>query len=162
MEKIVAVYQIVNVITNERYIGLSVDVNKRWRQHKAPSSWKNHPNILLYKAMQEYGLDKFRFQILVPVMQEYLKKVEQEFIDMLKPEYNNNNAKGFNVKRREEYYKEYYKANKARVSNRQATMKYLNQLCYYNGETLKLYKLAYRFSKVGIKAPYKEAVKYII
>lgn len=46
-KKISAVYQIVNTVTNDRYVGSSKNVNERWAQHKSPSVWKYHPNIPL-------------------------------------------------------------------------------------------------------------------
>ena len=98
-EKISAVYQIVNTVTNERYVGSSRDVILRWACHKCPSKWKENPNSQLYKDFQKYGIDKFRFQILAPVMPEYLKQVEQEFIELLKPAYNDRRSKGLNVER---------------------------------------------------------------
>ena len=57
---------------------------------------------------------------------------------------------------RREYYKEYYKAYKDELK------KYQNQLCFYNGETLKLYTLVMRFRRAGIEHPTLEAKKYII
>jgi group I intron endonuclease len=107
MNKISAVYQIVNTVTGDRYVGSSKNVKRRWASHKKPSTWKQHPNNPLYRDMQKYGLDKFRFQILAPVMEEYLTQVEQEFIDMLHPTYNSMNAKGLNVERYKEYRREY-------------------------------------------------------
>lgn len=99
MEKISAVYKIVNTVTGDSYIGSSRDVKRRWTEHKRPSVWKKQPNNLMYKDMKKYGLECFRFQILVPVVPEYLTQVEQECIEMLKPTYNNYNAKGLNVER---------------------------------------------------------------
>jgi len=143
--KISAVYQIINTVTGDRYVGSSKNVKKRWAQHKYPSRWKDHPNNPMYLDMQKYGVDKFRFQILAPVMPEYLKQVEQEFIEMLKPTYNTNNAKGFDVERHKETMKEY-----------------LHQLCSYMGETLTLNTLRHRFCRAGIKHPQLEAKKYLI
>lgn len=57
---------------------------------------------------------------------------------------------------RKEYYKEYYKAYKDEMK------KYQSQLCYYNGETLKLYALVMRFKRQGIEHPTLEAKKYIV
>lgn len=91
--KISAVYKIVNEVTGDSYIGSSKDVEHRWAQHTRPSSWAKQPNSQLYKDMQKYGVDKFRFQILAPVIPESLKQVEQEFIEMLKPTYNDRRAK---------------------------------------------------------------------
>ena len=57
---------------------------------------------------------------------------------------------------RREYYREYYKAYRDELK------KYQNQLCYYNGETLKLYTLVMRFKRQGIEHPTLEAKKYLI
>jgi group I intron endonuclease len=158
MEKISAVYKIVNTVTGDCYVGSSKNVKKRWESHKVPSTWKQHPNSPLYLDMQKYGLDKFRFQILAQVMPEYLKQVEQEFIDLLTPTYNKLNAKGWDIER----YKEYQQSDKGKESRRKAHRKYNNQLCSYNGEELTLPALAMRLKKAGIEHPNSEAKKYLI
>lgn len=114
MEKISAVYKIVNTVTKDFYIGSSKNVMSRWAKHKSPSRWKEHPNSPMYCDMQKYGVDKFRFQILAPVMPEYLKDVEQEFIGMLHPTYNDRRSKGRDVERYKEYQKEYNYSEKGR------------------------------------------------
>ena len=149
MGKISAVYKIVNTVTGEFYIGSSVDVKKRWADHKCPSKWKQSPNSPLYQDMQKYGVDKFRFQILAPVMPEYLKQVEQELIEMLNPTYNDRYSKGWDTER-------------IKATNRKARKKYNNRLCEYNGETLTLNALRIRFSYAGIPHPGTEARKYLI
>lgn len=151
MNKISAVYQIINTVTGDRYVGSSKDVKNRWQNHKCPSIWKQHPNSKLYKDFQKYGIDKFRFQILTPVEPEYLKQVEQEFIEMLKPVYNNYMAKGQNAERYK--YKEY---------NMKYRKKHYNQPCLYNGETLTLNALTQRFRRAGIEHPDIEAKKYLV
>lgn len=158
MGKISAVYKIVNTVTGEFYIGSSRDVKHRWAHHKIPSTWKFNPNMLLYKAMQEYGVDKFRFQILAPVMPEYLKQVEQEFIELLKPTYNQMYAKGWDVERTKVRTIKYEQSDKCRSTRR----KYRNQTCSYGGETLTLNALTKRFQRAGIPHPTLEAKKYLI
>lgn len=148
MEKISAVYQIINSVTGSRYVGSSVDVKNRLAVHKCLSTWKRKPNSKLYKDFQKYGIDKFRFQILAPVEQEYLKEVEQEFIEMMNPAYNNYRANGFDVVRMKE-------------TIRKASRKYYNRICSYNGETMTLRALSKRFWKAGIKHPTLEAKKYL-
>ena len=54
------------------------------------------------------------------------------------------------------YRREYYKVYKDELK------KYQNQLCCYNGETLKLYTLVMRFKRQGIEHPTLEAKKYLI
>ena len=125
-EKICGVYKITNTATGDFYIGSSKDVKKRLASHKCQSVWKNYPNNQLYKDMQEYGLDKFDFEILAEVEESFLKEREQYFIETLKPTYNNRNANGWDIERYNKYY---------------------NQLCCYNGETLTLDALRKRFKE---------------
>lgn len=188
MDKISAVYKIVNTVTGDFYIGSSADVKRRWGEHRRLSTWKQHPNSPMYKAMQEYGVDKFKFQILVPVMEEYLTQVEQEFIELLKPTYNNNNAKGLDTERDKasrrkatmkyyhsdkgkEYKIKYNRSEKGKEASRkyyhsdkgrEVRKKYYNRLCLYNGETLTLSALESRFRRAGISHPVLESKKYLI
>ncbi len=166
MTKISAVYQIINTVTNERYVGSSKNAMMRWYEHRAPSTWKHYPNSLLYKDMQKYGVDKFRFQILAPVEPEYLKQVEQEFIEMLHPSYNDRRSEGWNVERIKETkiktLRKYRQSGKSRKADRKARNKYNNQPCIYNGETLTLNTLAQQFLRAGVEHPFIEAKKYLI
>lgn len=162
MNKISAVYQIINTITGDRYIGSSRNIKHRWECHKCPSAWKQHPNSPMYQDFQKYGVDKFRFQILAPVMEEYLKQVEQEFIEMLKPAYNDRRSKGWDVERHNEYQKEYQKEYMKSERRKESNRRYLHQLCLYNGETLTLDTLGQRFRKAGVEHPFAEARKYLI
>ena len=161
-EKISAVYKIVNTVTGDFYIGSSRNVKRRWVSHLEPSRWKQHPDSPLYQDMQKYGVDKFRFQSLVPVMPEYLKQVEQECIDLMKPTYNNYNAKGLNVEREKKANKKYLQSEKGKEVQKKSHKKYRNQLCYYNGETLTLNALILRFQRAGIPHATQEAKKYLI
>ena len=144
-EIISGIYKIINTITNDFYIGSSKDVKLRWAVHKCHSTWNEHPNKQLYQDMRKYGVDKFELQILEEVEIEKLKETEQQFIETLKPTYNNYRANGWDV----ESYKEYNK-------------EYKNQLCSYNGKTLTLCALSMRFQRSGIEHPTKEAKKYLL
>ena len=170
MNKISAVYKIVNTVTGDCYVGSSKNVMNRWVKHKCPSRWKECPNNPLYLDMQKYGVDKFRFQILAPVMPEHLTQVEQEFIEMLHPTYNDRRANGKDIERykesdrkyrQTEKYKEYLQSEKGKEANRKSTRKYYNQLCSFNGETLTLNALRLRFRSAGVEHPVIEARKYL-
>ena len=147
--KIIGIYKITNTITGDFYIGSSKDVKKRWKDHKCQSTWKKCPNNPMYLDMQEYGTDKFVFEVLEEVEPGSLKVIEQQFIETLKPTYNSNRANGWDIER----YKEYQKEDKK---------KYNSQLCFYNNETLTLNALYKRFKRQGIINPTQEAKKYII
>ena len=156
--KICGIYRITNTATGDFYIGSSKDAKRRWREHKCQSRWKQHPNNPMYIDMQNYGVDKFVFEVLEVVEPEELKEAEQKFIELLKPTYNSCNAKGLNIERQKEYKKEYDKTDKFKEYQKQ----YNNQLCCYNDEILTLCALKTRFSKAGIEHPQIEAKKYLL
>ena len=169
--KISAVYKITNTITGDFYIGSSKNVKERWAHHKIPSRWKQCPNNPMYIDMRQYGVDKFVFEVLAEVEVDSLKETEQEFIETLKPTYNNYNANGFDVERYKEYKKEYRKTDKYKKAQKQYQKtdkykkykkQYHNQLCSYNGETLTLVALCSRFRRAGVEHPTQEAKKYLI
>lgn len=191
MEKISAVYKIVNEVTGDSYIGSSKNVMRRWAKHKWLSTWMSRPNNPMYQDMQKYGAEKFRFQILAPVEPECLTQVEQEFIEMLRPTYNMKNAYGLDVERNKETHRKairkysqtekgketnrksvrkYYQSKKGKETRREyesgegkeIRRKYRNQLCTYNGETLTFDALRSRFHRAGIEHPNLEAKKYLI
>ena len=184
MNKISGIYKITNTVTKDFYIGSSKNVKQRWANHKCHSTWKNHPNNPMYLDMRKYGVDKFELQILAEVETNKLKEMEQQFIEILNPTYNDKNAKGLNVERKKETnkeyqksdkfkehqkeyhksdkYKEYQKSDKFKECKKESNNKYKNQLCCYNGETLTLNALYQRFQKAGISNSIQEARKYII
>ena len=107
----------------------------------------------MYKDMEKYGLNNFEFEILAEVEGWKLKEMEQQFIEILKPTYNDRNANGWDAEKYKEYQKEYQK---------QYQKEYYNQLCFYNGETLTLCALSMRFRRAGIPHPTIEAKKYLL
>ena len=165
--KIIGVYKITNTITGDFYIGSSKDVKQRWTSHKCKSTWNKCPSNPMYQDMQKYGVDKFAFEILAEVEEGSLKEMEQQFIEMLNPTYNNYNAKGRDIERQKEYeksdkVKKYHKEYQKSDKYKKARNKYYSQLCYYNGETLTLRALSIRFWRQGIDHPTQEAKKYLL
>ena len=169
--KISAVYKITNTITGDFYIGSSNDIKRRWVEHKKPSVWNKHPNNQMYLDMQKYGVDKFVFEVIEEVEADSLKVIEQQFIETLKPTYNDRNANGWDIERQKETQKEYQKSNKYKEyqkeyqksnKGKEYHKEYYSQLCFYNGETITLNALSIRFLRKGIPHPIIEAKKYII
>ena len=160
--RISGVYKITNTVTNDSYIGSSKNVKQRWANHKCKSTWKNYPSNPMYIDMRKYGTDKFEFEILAEVEAGKLKETEQQFIETLKPTYNNNRANGWDVERYKEYDKEYHKSDKCKEYQKEFYKEYNSQLCCYNGEVLTLCALYQRFKKSGIEHPTAEAKRYLI
>ena len=170
-EIISAVYKITNTMTGDFYIGSSKNVKQRCAQHKCPSRWNRYSNNQMYLDMKKYGVDKFEFQILAEVEPEQLKETEQQFIEKLKPTYNQMNAKGLNVERYKKYKEEYEKSEKRKKDKKEYEKsekrkkykeEYNNQLCFYNGETITLTALKTRFYRAGIPHSTIEAKKYLV
>lgn len=53
------IYKITNLRTNKSYIGLSVHIEQRWKEHKAGKG-----NNQLYQDFLKYGIDNFKFEVL--------------------------------------------------------------------------------------------------
>ena len=88
------IYKITNIETNECYIGQAVDIYKRWSQHcKAGLGIDTPPGNKLYKAIQEYGLQNFTFEILLECNRDELNEKEKYFISLYQADtygYNSN------------------------------------------------------------------------
>lgn len=77
------IYKITNIITDECYIGQSVDVYKRWCEHcKCGLGIDTPPGNKLYKSIQEYGLENFTFELLTECTQSELNEKERYFIEL--------------------------------------------------------------------------------
>ncbi len=82
------IYQIMNRHDYHMYIGSSVNIKKRWRDHKDALSKNTHSNIRLQRAWNKYGEDAFDFSVV-----EYEENLnileirEQYYTDLWNPEY---------------------------------------------------------------------------
>ena len=57
--KIICIYQITCTVNGNRYIGQSIDIKRRFGQHK-----RQEENPYLRADMEKYGLDAFKFEVL--------------------------------------------------------------------------------------------------
>jgi hypothetical protein len=99
----IGVFQIRNTTNNKIYIDSSTDLIAIWNREKFQLKLGSHPNAELQKEWNEFGEEKFVYEILSEVKQEdgetidYRKEVKQlakMFIDELQPF----NEKGYNIK----------------------------------------------------------------
>ena len=82
------VYQIRNIINGHRYIGSSVNIKKRFANHKQSLMGCIHKNDHLQNAFYKYGMENFSFEILLFTDNGNHLFYEQMLINYLKPEYN--------------------------------------------------------------------------
>lgn len=75
---ICGIYKITNKVNGKCYIGQSINIKRRWRQHKEtyvnPAS-ENY-DYPLYKAIRFYGLENFSFEVLEECQPEKLNEKE--------------------------------------------------------------------------------------
>lgn len=77
------IYKITNQKTGECYIGQAKDVRKRWNEHcRAGIGIDTPQGNKLYKAMQEYGLEYFSFELLERCSADKLNEKERYFISL--------------------------------------------------------------------------------
>ena len=186
--KISGVYEIINTITGDFYIGSSIDLKKREKEHFRESVWKQNQNKPLYKYMQQYGKENFLFKTIWLCFPEELKKYEQIAIKKYNPKYNV--CAAYTGMSKEEYNKQWYKENADSIkqyqkqyrkehadskkqynkqynkehsdSIKQYNKQYYNQQCLYENEIITLCALRVRFARQGIEHPTLEAKKYLI
>lgn len=84
------IYQIRNIINNKIYVGSSSNLNRRKDNHFKSLIKGNHHSKYLQNSFNKYGVINFVFEILAKAPKEriYLLKLEQFFLNNLKPTYN--------------------------------------------------------------------------
>lgn len=85
------IYKITNKLNHKCYVGQSVDIKKRWREHRfyGTNEKTDRSNYHLYHSMRTYGIKNFKFTILEEVLdRNKLTKREIYWYEQLKPEYN--------------------------------------------------------------------------
>lgn len=64
MEAICGIYCIENLINHKKYVGQSIDIYRRWKDHKHELNGNRHHNAYLQRAWDRYGEENFDFYIL--------------------------------------------------------------------------------------------------
>lgn len=93
---VTGIYKITNIETNECYIGQATDTATRWSEHAKCGLGIDTPAAnKLYKAMQEYGLCSFSWELLEECPASQLNEKERYYIDFYNScNYGYNSSKG--------------------------------------------------------------------
>ena len=80
---VTGIYKITNIITGECYIGQAADIASRWSEHAKCGLGIDTPaGNKLYKAMQEYGLQSFSWELLEKCDRTELNEKERYYISL--------------------------------------------------------------------------------
>ena len=90
------IYKITNQKTKECYIGQAVDLASRWKDHAKCGLGIDTPaGNKLYKAMQEYGIWSFSWEVLELCSKDLLNEKEKYYINLYQSkEYGYNSTAG--------------------------------------------------------------------
>ena len=84
----IGIYKITNLINGKSYIGQSVQIERRWKEHLIPSA-----NSLIAQSIKKYGKENFNFEILEECQQKELNQKERYWIQY----FNTIKPNGYNV-----------------------------------------------------------------
>ena len=92
----IGIYKITNKVNGKVYIGQSIHIEKRWRQH-----CKTKDDFSIHRAIQKYGPENFNFEVLLECPAEMLNNWERDMIAL----YDCISPKGYNLTEGGEGYK---------------------------------------------------------
>ena len=80
---VIGIYKITNLVTKQSYIGQSVDIASRWKQHiKCGLGIDASHTNMLYNSMQKYGVWSFAFELIEQCPKEQLNEREKFYISL--------------------------------------------------------------------------------
>jgi len=91
------IYKITNDVNGKMYVGKTeqTDPYKRWKQHIQDSKRDEHKERPLYRAINKYGIEHFRFEVIEETNNTYER--EQYWIDKLRTYAGLKNSNGYNA-----------------------------------------------------------------
>lgn len=88
-DTMIGIYKITNLINGKSYIGQSINIKRRFWDHRCIS---HESNRHLKYALKKYGKDNFKYEVLEECLEDELDAKERHYIETLKPEYNVTNG----------------------------------------------------------------------
>jgi group I intron endonuclease len=93
----IGIYKIQNKLNGKIYVGQSVDIERRWKEHISDAKNENklrNYNMTIHKAFRKYGIENFTFEVLELCEKEELDNREKYWIITLDTL---NKEKGYNI-----------------------------------------------------------------
>ena len=85
----IGIYSITNIINYKKYIGQSIDIKRRFSDHRWALRHNKHENDHLQKSFNKYGIDCFVFEIICECTKEALDDLERYYIEYYDTKYKN-------------------------------------------------------------------------
>ena len=136
-----AIYRIMNIINNKYYIGSSIHPIFRKDRHFSKLKRGKHENVYLQRAVNKYGIENFKFEIIEEVQEENLRIIEQKYLDYIF----NNNIKSYNLAKDSRYGMKNRKHSEE--SKRKISISKSGKNCYLYGK----YRSEHHSSKIVLK-----------
>lgn len=95
----IGIYKITNLINQKKYIGQSIDIERRFKEHHInPFNTIDCANKqLFYQAIKKYGIDNFSFEVLEECKVEELDEKEKYWIKYYNTYIGWENSQGYNM-----------------------------------------------------------------
>lgn len=94
------IYKITNKINNKIYIGESLDILRRWKEHRETLAEGKHHNYKLQNDYNKYGAEAFKYELICVLDESILKGMDKYVLLYLESEaisYYNAISKGYNL-----------------------------------------------------------------
>jgi group I intron endonuclease len=88
------IYEILNTVSGDRYIGQASNFTKRWSKHRRMLQAGAHDNQHLQNAWNKYGECAFSFRVVERCEKAVITAAEQRWMDFHQPAYNKAPAAG--------------------------------------------------------------------
>ena len=95
-KKVCGIYKITNNTNGKSYIGQSVDIFRRWKEHKN-NIGKEGFDYILYHSLKKHGINKFSWEIVEECSKDFLDEREIYYIDLYNTYINTKNSNGYNM-----------------------------------------------------------------
>ena len=76
------IYKIENIINGKVYVGQSINIKARWKDHINSLNRKSSHSVLLQRAWDKYKEDNFTFEILELCTEDMLDELEIKYIEL--------------------------------------------------------------------------------
>lgn len=64
IQLMIGIYKITNLVNNKCYIGQSINIHNRWKQHKSALTSNRHHSIKLQNSWNKHGYLNFKFEVI--------------------------------------------------------------------------------------------------